>query len=111
MHTIFSLPQGFQPDAAQELFETILSGNSGLRVERIVSHGHTSPEGTWYDQHSDEWVLVLEGEASLQYEDGTHIVLGRGNHVFLPKHVKHRVARTSSPCVWLAIHGDELTMT
>lgn len=28
-----------------------------VRVERIVSQGHCSPEGFWYDQAETEWVL------------------------------------------------------
>jgi len=31
-----------------ELFTTLQKANS-FRVERIVSHGHASPEGFWYN--------------------------------------------------------------
>ena len=75
-------------------------------LERIISHGQTTPEGEWYDQERDEWVVVLEGEARLQYADGQEAVLRRGDHLFLPHHCKHRVSYTSSPCIWLAVHGE-----
>jgi hypothetical protein len=39
------------------------------------------------------------------YEDGSELVLGKGGHVFLPRHVKHRVSRTSESCLWIAVHG------
>lgn len=42
-----------------------------MRIERIISHGHASPEGFWYDQGQSEWVVVLKGAARLQFEDGT----------------------------------------
>ncbi len=44
----------------EELVEPLL-GTPGLRIERIVSPGHASPEGFRYDQDDGEWVLLLEG--------------------------------------------------
>ena len=108
MNNIFAVPEDARQDGAPERFESLLTGAGGLLVERIVSHGHVTPEGQWYDQARDEWVVVLEGEAMLCYEDGSEVVLGRGDHLFLPKRVRHRVTRTSSPCIWLAVHADTL---
>ena len=105
---LFSLSNVTAPDDPREFFETILTGGDSLAVERIVSNGQTTPEGQWYDQEHDEWVAVLEGEARLGYDDGREIILRRGDHVFLPRHVKHRVTYTSRPCVWLAIFGRAL---
>jgi len=42
----------------EELLETILNA-PGIRIERIVSHGHISPDGFWYDQETTEWVAAL----------------------------------------------------
>lgn len=95
-------------DAAPEIFEALLTGENGLLVERIVSHGHTTLEGEWYDQEKDEWVLVLEGHARLLYADGSEITLHKGDNLLIPKHVRHRVNATSSPCVWLAVHACTL---
>ena len=92
-----------------ELFDTLATGAGSIRVERIVSNGQVTPEGEWYDQDLDEWVVVLEGEARLHYMDGEEVGLKKGDSLFLPKRRKHRVVYTSSPCIWLAIHADLLT--
>ena len=88
-----------------ELFTDLLRTDQ-LRVERIVSAGHTSPEDTWYDQAEQEWVLVLAGAARLEFADGASVALGAGDYLNIPAHRKHRVAWTdpSRPTVWLAIH-------
>ena len=104
----FDIPREAARHGAPELFEPVLTGPGGLLVERIVSHGQVTPEGEWYDQERDEWVLILEGEARLLYADGAEAILRRGDCLFLPKRCRHRVSSTSSPCVWLAVHGDEL---
>jgi cupin 2 domain-containing protein len=36
----------------------VLLADRHIRIERIVSEGHASPEGFWYDQSEHEWVLV-----------------------------------------------------
>jgi len=109
MENLFYVPETVRLQGNQESFTPLLQGQGELLVERIVSYGHTTPEGEWYAQERDEWVTVLEGEAKLGYEDGREVTLGRGDHVFLPKYVRHRVAYTSSPCIWLAVHGANLT--
>ena len=91
---------------AEEVTQTLLE-RPGLRIERIVSTGHATPEGQWYDQDSDEWVLVVRGNARLRLEGEAHDrELGEGDFVFLPAHCRHRVAWTQRepPTVWLAIH-------
>ncbi len=110
MQNLFHCPPYAQANnnAQQELFEPIVQGPNGLLVERIVSHGHTTPPGEWYDQDQDEWVMVLQGEATLEFPEGTTMRLVQGMHVLLPAHRKHRVAHTSTPCLWLAVHGQGL---
>ena len=101
---IFNLPP-FLPD--KELLESIAS-TENILIERIVSTGQTTPPGEWYDQEKDEWVILLQGEAVLSYEDNSKIELIAGDYLFIPAHQKHRVEYTSvePPCIWLAIHGD-----
>jgi cupin 2 domain-containing protein len=80
---------------------------SNVRIERIVSHGHASPPGFWYDQEQHEWVLVLRGAAKLLFEgDEQPVELGPGDHVDIPPHRKHRIEWTTpeEPTVWLAVH-------
>ena len=91
---------------ALERFETIIA-RPECRVERIVSHGHVTPDGQWYDQVGDEWVVVVEGAAELQFADSAQTVkLGRGDCLLIAAHRKHRVIWTTDeqPTVWLAIH-------
>lgn len=101
---VFAMPAGVPGD--DEFFEVLARGD-GVRVERIISHGHTTPEGEWYDQDDTEWVVLVQGEATLEWEDGARSELGAGDAVFIEAHRRHRVVRTSSepPCVWLAVHG------
>ncbi len=90
----------------EELFQEILS-RAHVRIERIVSRGHRSPEGFWYDQEWDEWVLVVRGRAGLEIEGRPAMVeLGPGDHLLLPAHTRHRVAWTDDQgdTIWLAVH-------
>lgn len=93
-------------DTSNEKFDDLLDV-PGLRIERIVSHGHASPPGFWYEQDHDEWVMVLQGSASLRIEGcDTPVELKRGDHYWLPAGLKHRVESTASdgPTIWLAVH-------
>ena len=91
-------------DLEKEVGEDILRAEH-VRIERIVSKGHSSPEEGWYDQAEHEWVMVLEGAGTLLYADGREVTLRRGDFVDIPAHTKHRVAWTDPdvPTVWLAV--------
>jgi cupin 2 domain-containing protein len=96
----------------EELVETLLS-DGGLRVERIVSLGHASPPGFWYDQPRGEWVVLLRGAARVLFEGEEKAVeLRPGDWLDIPAHRRHRVEWTdpATPTVWLAVHygGDDL---
>jgi cupin 2 domain-containing protein len=91
-----------------ELFTTLLEANN-LRIERIVSQGHASPEGFWYDQDQHEWVIVLKGAARMSIE-GAIKELYPGDHIHIPAHQRHRIEWTvpDEPTVWLAVfYGEE----
>ena len=89
----------------EELFEDILS-KDGLKIERIISKGHTTQEFEWYNQKSNEWVIVLKGEAILEFEDGSNEKLKEGDYLNIPAFAKHRVSWTKpdAETIWLAIH-------
>jgi cupin 2 domain-containing protein len=95
------------PDRLQEeCFQDILSRGT-VRIERIVSQGHGSPDGFWYDQDWDEWVLVISGRAGLEMEGApAPLELGPGDHLLIPSHTRHRVAWTDTRqnTIWLAVH-------
>lgn len=84
---------------------TTLLESPGVRIEQIVSQGHSSPEGFWYDQEQSEWVAVLTGAARLKFEDRT-VEMNPGDFVNIPAHTRHRVEWTTphEPTVWLAVH-------
>lgn len=88
----------------EEWFERILK-RGGIEIERIVSRGHATAPGEWYDQDGDEWVLVLQGQARLHYQE-SWIDLSAGDYLWIPAHTRHRVESTSAEpeTIWLAIH-------
>ena len=86
-----------------EQFQTLLETGS-VRIERILSNSHASPDGFWYDQAGDEWVVVLRGGATLEFDPGIPRSLAAGDHLFIPRHTRHRVAETSPDTIWLAVH-------
>ena len=87
-----------------ESFETLIA-HPALRVVRIVSRGHVSPPGRWYDQDEHEWIALLAGEAELAVEGRGNVRLGAGDSLLLPARTRHRVERTAAtePTIWLAI--------
>jgi len=93
------------PTSLPEEMVTVVGENSRVRIERIVSSGHASPEAFWYDQKEHEWVIVLKGEARLVFDDGESVQMEPGDHILIPAHRKHRVDWTTSaePTVWLAV--------
>jgi cupin 2 domain-containing protein len=96
------LPQQL-PD---ELITTLLDA-ANVRIERIISHGHASQPGFWYDQDRHEWVMVLRGAARLRMKDEEQpIEMKPGDFVNIPAHTKHWVEWTApdEPTIWLAIH-------
>jgi cupin 2 domain-containing protein len=95
-----------QKDLSGELIETLLQ-TSSFRIERIVSKGHCSPKGFWYDQDDNEWVILLKGRAMLRFEkDDESITLNTGDYIHIDKHLRHRIewTDTEQETIWLAIH-------
>ena len=95
---IFDLTQ-FPTD--EELTD-ILVKNNNVRIERIVSTGQTSG---WYDQAESEFVILLQGNAAIEYKDGKTVEMHRGDTLLIKPHEKHRVSYTSTdpPCIWLCL--------
>jgi len=103
LRNIFRLPDTLPPG---EYFEDIAMGDA--KVERIISSGHITPADDWYDQETDELVILLEGEAKLIFEDNEEVLMKRGDYLLIKAHEKHRVTYTSEKpaCIWLAVHGN-----
>ena len=88
-----------------EIFENIISKDS-IKIQKIISKGDTTPKNKWYDQEDDEWVIIMQGEAILSFENQKDIKLKTGEYINIPAHTKHRVSWTieTQETIWLAIH-------
>ena len=91
-----------EPSDQEEL--SILFQNPCATIERIVSQSYSSPAGFWYDQDEDEWVVVLRGKATLEFEEGQLVYMQEGDYVTISRHVKHRVRQTDPKTIWLSVH-------
>jgi cupin 2 domain-containing protein len=102
MPNFFNFPSSLP---AEEFFETLVKTDKIL-IERIISQGQVTPEGQWYDQDRDEWVILLQGEAKIRFEDQSEIYLKTGDYLLILAHQRHQVTYTSvdHPCLWLAVH-------
>lgn len=89
---------------SEEVIEVLYSSDI-IRIERIISENHKSPEDFWYDQSENEFVIVLQGEGDILFDDGEILSLKKGDYCFIPAHKKHRVERTSDKekTIWLAV--------
>ena len=93
------------PPGEQEFAETLAQGKN-VRIERIVSAGHT---GGWQNPSEAEFVALLQGEATLTFADGSEKRMAAGDTLQIPAGQKHRVSHTSAepPCVWLCVFYQE----
>ena len=83
-----------------ENFTTLLK-HKNIKINRIVSSSEVEP--IEYIQEEDEWLVLLEGEATLLIENEEKI-LTKGETLFIPAKVPHTVLKTSDGTVWLTVH-------
>jgi len=102
MNNIFD---GIPKDIGDEVFEQLIE-NDSIKIERIISRGHASPETQWYDQVKNEWVVILQGGATIIFSDATSVKLKTGDYINIPAHKRHRVECTEPAIdtIWLAVH-------
>ena len=96
------IPEVVEDELIQPLIET-----DRFRLEKIVSRGHATPPGEWYNQDREEWVVLLKGRAGLLFEGETEVqVMGPGDCLQIPSHRRHRVEWTdpNGETIWLALH-------
>ena len=95
---IFDLP----PLPLPEELTSVLAENNNVRIERIVSTGQTTG---WYDQEQTEFVVLLEGEAVIEFENNKSVTLMKGDTLLIQPHERHRVSYTGiePPCIWLCV--------
>lgn len=90
----------------EEIFETLLQTDH-FKLKRIISMGQATPSGEWYEQDSNEWVMLLSGSAGLLFEgDEEVLVMNPGDYVHIPARQRHRVewTDTDQKTVCLALH-------
>ena len=89
------------PQPGCEHFETLCE-HAGGTIERIASN--TFVNGQWYDQEHDEWVMLMQGSALMEFDNHKKITLSPGDYLLIKAHQRHRVVKTSEDTLWLAIH-------
>jgi cupin 2 domain-containing protein len=97
---------GFPQMMIEEMSEALLNAKH-FRLERIISSGQMTAPGKWYDQDTNEWVILFGGNAGLLFEGETEVcVMHPGDYVHIPAHKRHRVEWTDpeQKTVWLALH-------
>ncbi len=92
-------------DLTSEAFSNLLKTDA-IKIERIISKGHKSPESGWYNQQQNEWLLLIKGRAVLTFEDQSERKLEAGDYLNIPAHQKHKVSWTDPDIetVWLTVH-------
>lgn len=101
---IFSEPPATdQPEYFESLVKT-----KDILIERIVTTEKFKAPGPWFDQECDEWVLLISGEAQLEFEDNKTVSMKKGDFIMIKAHQRHRVlwASIEPNSLWLAVHGD-----
>ena len=83
-----------------ENFSTLLK-HKNIKINRIVSSSDV--KSVEYIQNEDEWLVLLEGKATLRIEDKEKI-LTKGETLFIPAKVPHKVLKTNDGTVWLTVH-------
>ncbi len=96
-----NIMQDLEPSASEEILKTIYS-NKNIKIERIVSNGQISPQGFWYDQEEYEFVLLVEGNAVIEFEN-YKVSLKKNDFIMIEPHKKHRITYTSKPAYWLCV--------
>jgi cupin 2 domain-containing protein len=90
---------------ASELFEELATGKE-FSLKRIVSRGQTTG---WSDPDQEEWVILLTGSATLEFEDNHFVELNPGDYLLIPSGTRHRVSHTDleRETIWLALYFSD----
>ena len=102
-----SLFQDIPESLPAEIFERLVTRKE-FTLERIVSRGQATPPGEWLCQEREEWVMLVQGGASLCFEGEAAVRLEPGDYLRIPAGKSHRVEATDPgiATVWLALHYD-----
>jgi len=100
---IFNLPEALPKEF--ETFQSLIETDNIL-IEKIISTGQKTPLNQWLEDERNEWVILLQGEAEIIFQNDSAQNLKAGDYLFIPKNKKHRVNYTSDNpcCIWLAVY-------
>ena len=86
----------------EQVFDILKKDN--IRIEKIVSNGQKSEKDFWYEQEENEFIMVIDGDAIIEFED-KECELKKGDYLIIEKMIKHRVkyTDTNGPTIWLAV--------
>jgi cupin 2 domain-containing protein len=96
---------GVLANSFEEIFTSLVK-NEKVHIERIVSYGQVTVPGQWLEQSENEWVMLVKGEAKIEFENDRIEILKEGDYINISAHQKHRVSWTkeNTETVWLAVH-------
>jgi len=83
-----------------ETFTSLLE-HKNIKINRIISSSEVEP--VEYIQEEDEWLVLLEGKATLLIENKEKVLI-KGETLFIPAKAPHTVLKTSAGTVWLTVH-------
>jgi len=83
-----------------ETFTTLLE-HKNIKINSIVSSDII--EAVEYVQAEDEWLVLIEGEATLLINNKEK-TLYKGDTLFIPAKVPHTILKTQDGTVWLTVH-------
>jgi cupin 2 domain-containing protein len=55
--------------------------------------------------------MLVQGSATLSFEDEEEVNLAAGDYLLIPAHRRHRVASVSADALWLAVHFRQPKVT
>lgn len=80
---IYEMP----PLPLAEEVTTILTENENIRIEKIISTGQVSD---WYNQDETEFVILLESNAVIEYENNKTVAISKGDTLRINPHERHK---------------------
>ncbi|MFK5880622.1 MAG: cupin domain-containing protein [Sulfurospirillum sp.] len=89
-----------KPPKEGEIFEELYK-NESVMIEKIISSNKQT--GKLYNQNYDEWVMLMDGEATLETE-GEQKVLKKGDFILIAKNSPHKVLQAKEGTLWLCVH-------
>jgi len=83
-----------------ETFTPLLE-HKNIKINRIISSSSIEPKE--YIQDEDEWIVVLEGKATLLIRN-KEVTLLKGDTFFISANTPHKILKVENGTVWLTVH-------